>query len=489
MAEHRTPPTPHRRTLLAVLAAANAAAAWGGAGGLVVGAIGFGPTLDDRLPFDSLVLAGLALAVVVAVPLSALAAAAWTGHPYTSEISLAAGGALVVWIVVQIMILRSFSLLQVVYLGLGAYFIGASNRVRLGPSGRGAMLVGVGSLVVAAGIGLVPHVIDDTISVGAVASVALLVGGAVSVIAGGRSWLSGRKWVHQVAGGVGIVVVVALAISVVSPSVAVTNVPPSPVTATPADLGLEFDSIDVTTADDVRLAAWYLPGTNGAAVVVLHGAGSTRSSALDHAAVLHRNGFAVLLLDARGHGASDGRAMDFGWYGDLDIAAAVDHLLTLDAVDPDRIGMLGLSMGGEEAIGSAAALDGVRAVVAEGATARTAADKTWLSDVYGWRGWFQEQIERVQYGVTDLLTEASPPITLASAIDRADDTAFFLIAAGRVADEQHAARHLVAAAPDRVTVWTIDDAGHTDGLDVVPTEWERRVVEFFDDHLSPTNAG
>jgi uncharacterized protein len=348
--------------------------------------------------------------------------------------------------------------------------------------------VGVGSLLAAAGIGLVPHVIDDTISVGAVASVALLVGGAVSVIAGGRSWLSGRTRVRRVAGGVGILVVVVLAISVVSPSVAVTNVPPSPVTTTPADLGIEFDAIEVTTADDVRLAAWYLPGTNGAAVVVLHGAGSTRSSALDHAAVLHRNGFAVLLLDARGHGDSDGRAMDFGWYGDLDIAAAVEHLLTLDAVDPDRIGMLGLSMGGEEAIG-AAALDGVRAVVAEGATARTAADKTWLSDVYGWRGWVQEQIERVQYGVTDLLTDASPPITLESAIGRSDETAFFLIAAGRVADEQHAALHLAAAAPDRVTVWTIDDAGHTDGLDVVPTEWERRLVEFFDDHLSPTNAG
>ena len=267
------------------------------------------------------------------------------------------------------------------------------------------------------------------------------------------------------------------------------NVPPSPITSTPADLGLEFDPVEITTADDVRLAAWYLPGTNGAAVVVLHGAGSTRSAVLDHAAVLQRNGFTVLLLDARGHGESGGVAMDFGWYGDLDIAAAVDHLLTVDAVEPDRIGVLGLSMGGEEAIGGAAAHDAIRAVVAEGATARTAADKSWLSDTYGWRGWVQEQIERVQFGVTDLLTDASPPATLASAIARAGDTEFFLIAAGRVTDEQHAAEHLAAAAPDRTTTWIVDGADHTGGLDVAPTEWERRVVDFFDDHLSPPTPG
>ena len=488
MVGHEAPRT-SRRTAVAAVAAVNALAAWGGAVALVVGVLDFGDVLNDRLPFDSLVLAGIALAVVVAVPLSVLAAAAWTGHPRTEELCLAAGTALIAWIVVQILFLRSVSVLQAVYLGVGSYFVVASHRVRLGPAGRGVLLIGVGALLLATGIGLVPHVIDDTVSLGAATSVALAVGGLVLVIVGGRSWLTDRTRVRQIAGVAAILVVLALGTAIVAPSVAATNVPPSPITTTPADHGLDFDTIEIATADDVRLAAWYLPGTNGAAVVLLHGAGSTRSDALDQAVVLHRNGFGVLLLDARGHGESSGTAMDFGWYGDLDIAAAVDHLLTIDAVEPDRIGVLGLSMGGEEAIGGAAAHDAIRAVVAEGATARTAADKSWLSETYGWRGWVQEQIERVQFGVTDLLTEASPPTALASAIARADDTAFLLIAAGRVADEQHAAGHLAAAAPDRVTVWTIDDAGHTGGLDVNPTEWERRVVDFFDEHFSQPSAG
>ena len=72
----------------------------------------------------------------------------------------------------------------------------------------------------------------------------------------------------------------------------------------------------------MALSGWYVPSRNGAAVVLLHGAGSTRSAVLPHAVVLADDGFGVLLYDARGHGRSQGRAMDFGWYGDLGVAAA-----------------------------------------------------------------------------------------------------------------------------------------------------------------------
>ena len=163
------------------------------------------------------------------------------------------------------------------------------------------------------------------------------------------------------------------------------------------------------TADDVRLAAWYVPSTNRAAVVLLHGAGSTRSNVLDHAETLARHGFGVLMIDARGHGESGGRAMDFGWLGDADIAAATAFLAARPDVDDERIGAVGLSMGGEEAIGAAATDRRLRAVVAEGATARVAADEAWLSDRYGVRGLVQEQLERAQDLVTDLLTSASAP--------------------------------------------------------------------------------
>jgi dienelactone hydrolase len=276
---------------------------------------------------------------------------------------------------------------------------------------------------------------------------------------------------------------VLVAVSVVAPAVAATAVPDTVVTTTPAAHGLTYESVTVTTADGVDLAAWYVPGTNGAGVVVAHGAGSTRSSVLDEAAVLARAGYALVLVDARGHGDSGGTAMDFGWYGDLDLTAATAYLAARPDVDADRIGVVGFSMGGEQAVGAAAADARIRAVVAEGATARQAADKAWLSDVYGWRGWVQEQLERVQYGVADYLTEASPPTVLRDAVAKAQDAQFLLIAAGTMDDEEHAASFIREGASDRVAVWTVAGAAPAGGYEAQPDAWERRVVGFLDANL------
>ena len=112
-----------RRRALAGFAALNAVAAWAGAIGLLTGDIDFGDTLDDRLPFDNLALAGVSLAVIVAIPLSALSWSAWTGHRRTNELSLLVGIALIGWIVLQVLILRSLSLFQALYLGVGVYFV------------------------------------------------------------------------------------------------------------------------------------------------------------------------------------------------------------------------------------------------------------------------------------------------------------------------------------------------------------------------------
>jgi fermentation-respiration switch protein FrsA (DUF1100 family) len=239
----------------------------------------------------------------------------------------------------------------------------------------------------------------------------------------------------------------------------------------------------VTTGDGVRLAGWYLPSTNRAAVVLLHGAGSTRSDVLDEAAVLARHGFGVLMSDARGHGGSAGRAMDFGWHGDADIAAATGYLADRPDVDRQRVGVVGLSMGGEEALGATATNGLIRAVVAEGATARNAADEAWLPARFGVRGLVQEQLERLQDVVTNALTSASVPTSMREAVEASRDTRYLLITAGSVADEGHAAAYIAEGAPERVRVWTVPDAGHTEGLRTDPQEWEARVIAFLTDSL------
>ena len=101
--------SPARRPWLAGFAAFNAFGAWAGAVGLVTGGMDFGESINDRLPFDSLVLAGLALGITVGIPLTVLAWSAWTGGPRTDDLALVTGLMLIGWIVGQVVVIRAFS--------------------------------------------------------------------------------------------------------------------------------------------------------------------------------------------------------------------------------------------------------------------------------------------------------------------------------------------------------------------------------------------
>lgn len=292
-----------------------------------------------------------------------------------------------------------------------------------------------------------------------------------------------RAFLHSVLGWwrlalLPVAVVVFAAVYVVVPAVVATSPPPAPLGAkTPAAHGLAYRPVTLHTSDGVRLSGWYVPSTNGAALVLMHGSGSNRTATLGQAAVLARHGYGALLLDARGHGDSRGRGMDFGWYGERDIAAAVDWLQRQPDVRAGRIGLLGLSMGGEEAIGAAGADPRIRAVVAEGVTGRTAADKAdWLPG--GPNGAAQRLLDRMTYGLTDLLTDAPLPRTLRESAVRAAPRPILLICASTKPDEARAAAAIRSATPATVRVWVVPHAAHTGGLAVAPGEWEARVIGF-----------
>jgi fermentation-respiration switch protein FrsA (DUF1100 family) len=310
---------------------------------------------------------------------------------------------------------------------------------------------------------------------GALSAVALVCGVALLVLAGAALIRATRGWGRLVlAPWVVIVLVLTYALSIAFAAV----FPPRPSLdgATPA----AAEVVEMTASDGAVLEGWYFPSRTGAAVVLRHGAGSTRADALAQAEVLVDAGYGVLVTDARGHGGSAGGGMDLGWYGDLDTRAAVDLLVARPDVDPARIAVVGLSMGGEEAIGAAADDDRIRGVIAEGATGRTAADKEWLADEYGAAGVVQGLLDRVTYGFIDAMTGIAPPRSLAEAVAASDGTPFLLIAGGEMTDEQFVSERLRAVAPDRVEVWVVPASGHISGLSTAPDEWRERVVGFLD---------
>jgi pimeloyl-ACP methyl ester carboxylesterase len=348
------------------------------------------------------------------------------------------------------------------------------------------MTLGLVAFVAGAGIGL-PHAVKSGVTPTTFAGLCALVSGVCLLAWSARRMVAPMRGWRRRAAFVAYAVLVALVAWTFVPAVMATNVPSIPLGArTPADVGLAYVDVDLMTEDGVRLAAWYVPSTNGAAVVIRHGAGSTRADVLDHAAVLAGGGYGTLLVDARGHGGSGGRAMDFGWNGDADTAAAVDYLATSPDVDPTRIAVVGLSMGGEEAIGALAADDRIRALVAEGATGRTGADNSWLSEEFGLQGWFQEQLDVARYALVDALTTAPRPRSLASSAAAARPRPVLLITAGDVADEGHAARHIQSASPTTVQMWNVPGVGHTDGLAADRTAWQDHVLTFLDDHVTAT---
>ena len=120
--------------------------------------------------------------------------------------------------------------------------------------------------------------------------------------------------------------------------------PDEDLSADPGAMGLEFEDVRFTAADGVTLHGWFVPGGNGATLVLLHGNAGNISGRLSRLAELHRRlGMNVLIFDYRGYGLSEGRPFEKGTY--LDAEAALDYLGSRGDVDPDRIVLFGHSLG------------------------------------------------------------------------------------------------------------------------------------------------
>jgi fermentation-respiration switch protein FrsA (DUF1100 family) len=363
---------------------------------------------------------------------------------------------------------------------IGTLTVLATVAVRtMSPRGSGAVAVAAGTVAVVVGLGIgVSFSVRSGLSLRAIAGMVELVAGLVLLV-GGSTTLIRRThgWRRWTAVPIAFVILQFVAVPLFG-AVVITNVPPDEVgPTTPADLGLTFEEVAVPAADGVLLAGWYVRSSTGAALVVLAGSGSTRSGALAHAVVLARHGYGTLILDNRGHGRSEGVAMDTGWFGSADIGGAVAFLAQRPDVDPEKIAVVGLSMGGEEAIGAAGEVNGIRAVVAEGATARSDADH--LDTGSGVTGAIERITSWEQFRVADLLTDASQPVALVDAA-RSSHTPMLLIA-GR--GEVDANRRFRDAAPDRIELWELPDTPHVGALAERPQEWEQRVVTFLDRSL------
>lgn len=142
---------------------------------------------------------------------------------------------------------------------------------------------------------------------------------------------------------------------------------PDPRLATPSDFGVEHEALDLVTADGVRLAAWYLPGTRPAAVAVSSGYRRHPGEVLGIAVALQREGFHVVVHGWRGTPGSGEAAHTLGVYERHDLEAAINALAARLGQVP--IGLLGYSMGGAVSISVGADDSRIAAVCTDSAFA------------------------------------------------------------------------------------------------------------------------
>lgn len=114
--------------------------------------------------------------------------------------------------------------------------------------------------------------------------------------------------------------------------------------ADPGRLGLQFESVEIDTADGERLHGWWIPhSTPRASVLFSHGNAGNISHRLDSVQIFHELGLDVLIYDYRGYGRSTGRPSEAGVYRDAE--AALDWMTDEKSVAPEDLVLFGRSMG------------------------------------------------------------------------------------------------------------------------------------------------
>ena len=242
----------------------------------------------------------------------------------------------------------------------------------------------------------------------------------------------------------------------------------------PDNLGAAYEDVSFTTGDGLKLVGWYVPSRNGAAVISFPG----RKGPQKPAKLLADHGYGVLLFDRRGEGESEGDPNLFGWQGTRDIEAAVAFLRARPEVDDQRIGGLGLSVGGEMMLQEAAETDDMKAIVSEGAGVRSVREAVKMDGseklIFSW-------VSGVATLGTMVWTSNLPPRGLTDLSGEITEPALFIHATPGQGGETLTERYYEAAKGPK-EYWAAP-GGHTGALDAAPEEYERRVVGFFDRNL------
>jgi fermentation-respiration switch protein FrsA (DUF1100 family) len=155
-----------------------------------------------------------------------------------------------------------------------------------------------------------------------------------------------RVFVNILTLAVSIYLILALALYLFQGKmVFLSNFPERALTASPGNIGLQYENVALTTSDNEQLHGWYVPAMDPRGVVLFfHGNAGNISHRLDSIRIFVELELDVLIIDYRGYGQSTGKTTEQGTY--LDAQAAWDYLIENRNIPAERIIVFGRSLGG-----------------------------------------------------------------------------------------------------------------------------------------------
>ena len=243
---------------------------------------------------------------------------------------------------------------------------------------------------------------------------------------------------------------------------------------------LHPEQIQVRSADGIVLQGRFFRGERRALVILVSGYGDTQDQMLSITEFLHRAGFGVITYNSRARATSGGEYVTLGVREQGDLVSLVQYAARRSDVDPQRIGVLGISMGGATAILAAAQDRQILAVV----------DDSGFSDAPRVIAASFEhfihlpafpfapvtvEIANLRAGINvnrvrpmDVIGHISPrPLLI---IHEANDT---------VVPAENSLRNF-AAAREPKQLWLVPGSGHGDAHTIVKAEYESKVTRFFE---------
>jgi dipeptidyl aminopeptidase/acylaminoacyl peptidase len=243
---------------------------------------------------------------------------------------------------------------------------------------------------------------------------------------------------------------------------------------------LDHENIQIRTADNVLLYGRFFPGAHSSLVILASGYGDTQDQMLSIAEFLHSAGFGVLTYNSRGRPPSGGRYVTVGALEQKDVVSVVNYAVGRSDVDANRIGVLGISMGGASAILAAAKDKRIRAVVddsgfSDGPRVIATAFEHFVhlpafpfAPITVAIADSRAGIDITRVRPIDVVAEISPrPLLIIH--DQGDPVA--------LAD--NSLRNFAAAGQPK-QLWLVPGSGHADAQIIAKSQYQSRVTSFFE---------